>query len=394
MDLLWKVSSKAKEILTQKEEASENQGEVKAESSDDFAAGLRSEKPVSSLSLETQQGNSDREASSESEGVISEHSTSPISKESDRNSEGNEDPEKSGVKVGISAGDLKDVSNKAVESAKSFGSFLYGIANKTGRTLTETAKQLKTTVEENSILGDFNKEQEAFVTSKNADAKNESPPPWVGTDNEESVKEQVLSLSADKRNFLRSPPTGVMFDFDFDSMYPIAKTMLKEDPTLEKMRFEIVPKLINEENFWRNYFYRVSLVKQSSRISKMTHQKSSSGDSTPTSPAKSSSEDSIKAGMDKTTADAGGGADSDATDSPNHEFVSDSFQSSKVSAEDIKQGMKMLGVTDKSSKDDDWEKEMQQELQEYEVVAEGNEDDPDWENEIEQMLEGKVKDAV
>lgn len=43
--------------------------------------------------------------------------------------------------------------------------------------------------------------------------------------------------------------------------------------------------------------------------------------------------------------------------------------------------------------DDEWEKEMQQELQEYEVVAEGNED-PDWENEIEQMLDDKVKDVV
>ncbi|CAL1265197.1 unnamed protein product [Larinioides sclopetarius] len=389
MDLLWKVSSKAKEMLSQKDEASENPEENKGESSLDIAAGLGNEKPVSSLSLETQQGNSDRDASSESEGVDSEHSAaSPMSKESDRTFDGSEDPERSGIKMGISAGDIKDVSHKAVESAKTFGSFLYGIANKTSRTLTETAKQLKTTVEENSILGDFNKEQEAFVTSKNADSKDEAPPPWAGTEGEENVKQQILSLSADKRNFLRNPPTGVMFDFNFDSMYPVAETMLKEDPALEKMRFEIVPKLINEENFWRNYFYRVQLVKNSSKLSKMAQHKSSSGDS---SSEKSTSNDSIK-GMDKTTAD--GGPDSDATDSPNHEFVSDAFQSNQVSEEDIKQGMKMLGVTEKNTKEDDWEKEMQQELQEYEVVAEGNDEDPDWENEIEQMLDDRVKDVV
>ncbi|GFU42196.1 synapse-associated protein 1 [Nephila pilipes] len=391
MDLLWKVSSKAKEMLSQKDDVSENPDDFKAESSLSFAAGLRNEKPVSSLSLETQQGNSDRDASSESEGVDSEHSAaSPMSKESDRTFEGAEDSERGSIKMGISAGDIKDVSHKAVESAKSIGSFLYGIANKTSRTLTETAKQLKTTVEENSILGDFNKEQEAFVTSKNADAKNECPAPWVGTDEEENVKQQILSLSADRRNFLRSPPTGVMFDFNFDTMYPVAKTMLKEDPALENMRFEIVPKLINEENFWRNYFYRVQLVKNSSRLSKMAQQKNSSGDSSASS-EKSSSNDSIK-GLDKTTADVG--PDSDATDSPNHEFVSDSFQLNQVSEEDIKQGMKMLGVTDKSSREDDWEKEMQQELQEYEVVAEGNDEDQDWENEINEMLEDKVKDAV
>lgn len=52
-----------------------------------------------------------------------------------------------------------------------------------------------------------------------------------------------MFILQDKRNFLRSPPTGVMFDFNFDSMYPVAKVMLKEDPALEKMRFEIVPKL-------------------------------------------------------------------------------------------------------------------------------------------------------
>ncbi|KAF8784779.1 Synapse-associated protein 1 like protein [Argiope bruennichi] len=324
-------------MLSQKDEASENPEENKGESSANFAAGLGNEKPVSSLSLETQQGNSDRDASSESEGVDSEHSAAtPMSKESDRTFEGNEDPERSsGIKMGISAGDIKDVSHKAVESAKTFGSFLYGIANKTSRTLTETAKQLKTTVEENSILGDFNKEQEAFVTSKNADSKDEAPPPWAGTEDEENVKQQILSLSADKRNFLRNPPTGVMFDFNFDSMYPVAETMLKEDPALEKMRFEIVPKLINEENFWRNYFYRVQLVKNSSKLSKMAQHKSSSGDS---SSEKSSSNDSIK--------------------------------------------------------EDDWEKEMQQELQEYEVVAEGNDEDPDWENEIEQMLDDRVKDVV
>ncbi|GIY22111.1 synapse-associated protein 1 [Caerostris darwini] len=389
MDLLWKVSSKAKEMLSHKDDVSGNPEDNKAETSASFAAGLGNEKPSSSLSLETQQGNSDRDASSESEGIDSEHSAaSPVSKE--LNLDGSEDAERSSIKMGISAGDIKDASHKAVESAKSFGSFLYGIANKTSRTLTETAKQLKTTVEENSILGDFNKEQEAFVTSKNADSKDECPPPWVGTEDEEYVKEQILSLSADKRNFLRNPPTGVMFDFSFDSMYPVAEKMLKEDPALEKMRFEIVPKIINEETFWKNYFYRVQLVKNSSKLNKVAQQKTGSGDS---SSEKSSSNESIK-GLDKTIADHDVGPDSDATDSPNHEFVSDAFQSSQVSEEDIKHGMKMLGVTEKNTKDDDWEQEMQQELQEYEVVAEGNDDDPDWENEIEQMLDDKVKYAV
>lgn len=39
-----------------------------------------------------------------------------------------------------------------------------------------------------------------------------------------------------------------------------------EDTALEKMRFELVPKIITEENFWRNYFYRVSLICQAADL--------------------------------------------------------------------------------------------------------------------------------
>lgn len=41
---------------------------------------------------------------------------------------------------------------------------------------------------------------------------------------------------------------------------------MAEDAQLEKMRFEIVPKVITEEQFWRNYFYRVSLICQASDL--------------------------------------------------------------------------------------------------------------------------------
>lgn len=46
----------------------------------------------------------------------------------------------------------------------------------------------------------------------------------------------------DKRNFLRDPPAGVHFHFDFEQMYPVAMVMLEEDELLRKMRFYLVPK--------------------------------------------------------------------------------------------------------------------------------------------------------
>lgn len=46
----------------------------------------------------------------------------------------------------------------------------------------------------------------------------------------------------EKRNFLRNPPAGVQFSFDYSAAYPVALTVLQEDANLQQMRFELVPK--------------------------------------------------------------------------------------------------------------------------------------------------------
>ena len=74
---------------------------------------------------------------------------------------------------------------------------------------------------------------------------------------------QILSLSCDRRTFVRAPPSGVTFDFDYASVSSTALALLKEDPKLSEMRYELVPKVVKEDEFWKNYFYRVNLIKQS-----------------------------------------------------------------------------------------------------------------------------------
>jgi len=49
-------------------------------------------------------------------------------------------------------------------------------------------------------------------------------------------------LLQDKRNFIRNPPASSQFFFDYDVNYPVALVMLSEDPDLQMMRFELVPK--------------------------------------------------------------------------------------------------------------------------------------------------------
>ncbi|XP_071147020.1 synapse-associated protein 1-like [Mytilus edulis] len=128
-------------------------------------------------------------------------------------------------------------------------------------------------------MGDFAKEQEKFATEKKEQGKSSKTavPPWVGYNEEETMKKQILALSTDKRNFVRNPPAGVQFQFDFDASFPVAMATSQEDPYLRKMRFELVPKQVKEDVFWRNYFYRVSLIKQPNQLTTLAQEGSSLG---------------------------------------------------------------------------------------------------------------------
>ncbi|XP_071863219.1 synapse-associated protein 47kD isoform X3 [Bombus fervidus] len=163
------------------------------------------------------------------------------------------------------------VSTKALAGAKTLGGFLYSAVNKAGKTVVEAGAKIKKTVEENRLVAELNKEQEAFIANKHTE-KGEAVAPWVGAPNEDILREECLSLSTDQRNFLKSPPKEVDFPWDFEAVQPMAQATLALDPNLENMRFQLVPKVISEENFWRNYFYRVSVLRQSHELNTMANQ--------------------------------------------------------------------------------------------------------------------------
>ncbi|KAL0095689.1 hypothetical protein J3Q64DRAFT_1828280 [Phycomyces blakesleeanus] len=110
-------------------------------------------------------------------------------------------------------------------------------------------------------------ERDAFIKNKTFDRqtthKTEPVTPWEGYGvYEEEMKKHIIALSADQRNFLLAPPEGTSFQFDMAAYRQSAVAALKNDPGLEKMRFLLVPQQISEPMFWKNYFYRVTLVKQ------------------------------------------------------------------------------------------------------------------------------------
>lgn len=95
------------------------------------------------------------------------------------------------------------------------------------------------------ILESFNKEQEAFIKGQGG-GNGPAVAPWVGHANEAKIKDEILGLSQDRRNFVRAPPAGVDFEFNYDTAYPTALAIMNEDKALETMRFELVPKMYEE----------------------------------------------------------------------------------------------------------------------------------------------------
>ena len=72
-----------------------------------------------------------------------------------------------------------------------------GLLTDLSATVSKSAQQLKTAVEGKSLLGNFTKEHEKFLTEKRTQQRREEAavPPWVGYVEEEEMKKQILELS-------------------------------------------------------------------------------------------------------------------------------------------------------------------------------------------------------
>jgi len=106
-------------------------------------------------------------------------------------------------------------------------------------------------------------------------------PPWhyESNDNDnkndpssqiDELKLRILKLCEDNNNFLiEAPASNNVFEFNFESALPYANCALTSDPILAQKRYLLVPKSILEQQFWRNYFYRVQLIRESMGFPKL-----------------------------------------------------------------------------------------------------------------------------
>ncbi|XP_063697024.1 synapse-associated protein of 47 kDa isoform X6 [Culicoides brevitarsis] len=297
------------------------------------------------------------------------------------------------------AGGVGNVTTKVTAGAKSFGSFLFSAATKVG-------DKVKESVVHNPILDKFNKEQDAFIKSQGGGASGGLP--WEGHQAADKIKEEILALSADRRNFVRAPPAGIEYEFNYDQSYPVALAIMNEDKQLEQMRFELVPKIITEENFWRNYFYRVSLIVEAGDLGTLGSEneftKRASSDEDPKDkiepkvPEKDSNKEissakQTNANKRDTSANNSKKKDKKAKRVSESEFVSDTLQTNEADLDEVKEGMKKLGIDslakqalETNKNEEQWEKDLEAELQDYEVVNDGN-DKVNWEKDVEELLE-------
>ncbi|CAF3323306.1 unnamed protein product [Rotaria socialis] len=202
----------------------------------------------------------------------------------------------------------------------------------------KSAQQFKQVFEEKTIIGNFTKEQEKFLTDKRTQQRRTETGvlPWIGYEQEEEMKKQILDLSKEKRNFLRDAPPGAVYHFDMTTCYPVALAILEVDENLKQMRFDLVPKQINEELFWRNYFYRVSLIKQATQLTALasgnTNHQSTDENRHPSN------------NLERRTSEL-----NEKTSDINQEFVSEDYDTSALSMDDIRREIEQLTITKRSS---------------------------------------------
>ncbi|KAI5735367.1 hypothetical protein M8J77_017448 [Diaphorina citri] len=160
---------------------------------------------------------------------------------------------------------------------------------------------------------------------------------------------------------------------------------LEQDKKLEHMRFELVPATLNETTFWRNYFYRVSLITQANELSSLEAEHLSSQMVRNETMENQDVEYKMNANSKESLR---------VLDDPiSQDFISDSLTTNHTDLDEIREEMKKLGLECTNTNiniapaDEDWEKELDAEINEFEVVPQESVGDVQWDSQIETTLD-------
>ena len=160
-------------------------------------------------------------------------------------------------------------------SLSSLASSLTDLSSQVTSTVASTATTLTTTAVH--FIEDQKRsyaEEEAKIENKRQQqqyAATHSPPTalplWHTFAEDKSVleaelKQRILRLATDPRTFLSSAPDPALFPFSLELALPHIQLALANDPLLSRMQYRLVPRKVSERQFWTNYMYRVSMVRE------------------------------------------------------------------------------------------------------------------------------------
>lgn len=140
------------------------------------------------------------------------------------------------------------------------------VQNLDAQKVSDLVKDIYVETTKEFLLGSTGSELEVRSASRLERAVKLKLVPWKVYDESKSdvaeeLQTRVLNLSEVEDTFLVSAPDDTVFEFNFHNLLPFAHAALAEDKNLSQQRYVLVPKRVEEDAFWRNYFYRVQLVR-------------------------------------------------------------------------------------------------------------------------------------
>ncbi|KAI8909108.1 hypothetical protein EDD86DRAFT_206975 [Gorgonomyces haynaldii] len=121
----------------------------------------------------------------------------------------------------------------------------------------------------NQVASQFDKENQEYLDKRkqmdgglfHEDSEDEQTlVPWTKFKDQEAVKSSIMELSADVRNLTVPPPPE--YTFSLEDRVKLCQSMLKLDQRLDQERFKLVPSKMNDTAFWQCYFYRFDRIIQ------------------------------------------------------------------------------------------------------------------------------------
>ncbi|SBT75068.1 BSD-domain protein, putative [Plasmodium malariae] len=77
----------------------------------------------------------------------------------------------------------------------------------------------------------------------------------------QNIIEYIKDITMDEETFFHMTEGNSLDAFHFDENFVLwAKSLLKEINNLKKVRYNVVPKLISENEFWLRYFSTIKMI--------------------------------------------------------------------------------------------------------------------------------------